>query len=76
MAVVLLEALGQAEVGDLGDPVAGEQDVRGLEVAVDDPRLVCGVDRSGEDAEGLGRPEPRLRRAGHPHFETPPFEQL
>ena len=35
-----LQPLGQAEVGDLGDAVAVEQDVGRLEVAMDDAGLV------------------------------------
>ena len=43
--------LGQAEVQDLHPTVAGDHDVLGLEVAVDDARVV-----------GLGQPARRLRR--------------
>jgi hypothetical protein len=53
---LLLEHLGQAEVGDLGDePVgaAGEQHVGGLEIAVHQPFAVCGP-HPGEDAAEQG----------------------
>ena len=40
VAVVRVDPLGQAEVGDLGRAVRGEQDVGRLQVAVDDAGLV------------------------------------
>ena len=54
----LVGPLGQAEVGDFGRPSAGEQDVRRLEVAVDDAGAVGGVDGPGQRLDqpgGLGR---------------------
>ena len=36
---------GEAEVGDLDAPVVGEQDVLGLDVAVDDAGVVGGAER-------------------------------
>ena len=53
-----LVALGQAEVEDLHPPVGGEEQVLGLEVAVDD---ALGV-RGGEAASHLGRDLERLAR--------------
>ena len=44
---------GQAEVGDLGTAVAGEQHVGRLQVAVGDPVLVGGMDGAGQ---GLDEP--------------------
>jgi hypothetical protein len=49
---VVAEAYGQAEVGDLGTAVGGKEDVRRLEVAVDDPLEMGGVDGAGDDADG------------------------
>ena len=49
-----VEELGQAEVADLGDAVGGQEDVAGLEVAVDDPGLVGGVDGAGEGLDQRG----------------------
>jgi hypothetical protein len=46
-------ALGQAEVGDLGRAVGRQEDVAGLDVAVDDPQPV----RLGHGAsQRLGQP--------------------
>ena len=49
-----VEELGQAEVADLGDPVGGQEDVAGLEVAMDDPGLVGGVHGAGEGLDQRG----------------------
>ena len=49
---------GQPEVGDLDPAVVGEQDVLGLDVAVDQPGLVRGAERGEhrlEHLEGLPR---------------------
>jgi hypothetical protein len=54
---------GQAEVGDLDPAVVGEQDVLGLDVAVDDACLVRGAERREdrlEHVEGLPRREPTV----------------
>ncbi len=48
--VVALEVEGEAEVGELDGAVVGEQDVAGLDVAVDDADAV----QRGEAAEDLG----------------------
>ena len=42
--------LGHPEVGDFGLPQAGEQDVLGLEVTVEDVRPVSGLDGPGDPA--------------------------
>ena len=50
--------LGQAEVGDAGRPVLGDEDVGRLDVAVDDAARVGGgqaVGDLGGDGQGLGR---------------------
>ena len=54
---------GQSEVGDLDLPVTTDDDVLGLDVAVDDPRRVGCPERAEdrlEDREGLPRRERRL----------------
>jgi hypothetical protein len=43
-----------AEVGDLRNALLGEQDVRGLDVAVDDPLRVGGVDPGSDLAQHPG----------------------
>ena len=48
---------GDAEIGEDGVPELGEQDVHGLDVAVDDPALVERLHRARDahaDVEGLG----------------------
>jgi len=60
LRVVPGEQLGEAEVGDL-DAAAGEQDVGGLEVAVDDSRRVRRVDRRRDLGEQLERRRRRER---------------
>ena len=49
--------LGQAEVADLGDTLRGQQDVAGLQIAVDDPRLVGRMDGACEGFDHHGRLE-------------------
>ena len=48
-AQVSSHLLGQAEVDNLGDAVAGQEDVGGLQVAVHDPAAVGIRDRAGHD---------------------------
>ncbi len=55
----------QAEIRDLGRAVGGEQDVGRLEVAVDDPALVGGLDGLGYRGHQGGGLAGRLRRARH-----------
>ncbi len=57
-----LEALGDAEVGDLGRPLAREQDVARLHVAVHHPHVVGGV----EGAQHLAAEGPGLGLASAP----------
>ena len=52
--VVGFQPLGQPEVGDLQHAVIGEQDVRRLQVAVDDARLVRFADRQNQRLQQLG----------------------
>ena len=49
------EALGDAEVGEQDAPVRGDQDVAGLDVAVDQAGLVGGVERGGDAAADVHR---------------------
>ena len=68
--------LGEAEVEDLHRAVGMDEDVLGLEVAVDDAARV----RGGEAARDLRRPGERPaaghRAAGEQVGERLPFEQL
>ena len=59
--------LGQPEIGDLGLAEAGEQDVLGLEVTVEDARPVSGLDGSGD-------PPAVVEDVGD--VEGPPLRQL
>ena len=49
---VIPEASSQAKVGDLGTTVGRQEDIRRLEVAVDDTLQVSGVDGAGEGMDG------------------------
>ena len=73
---VCVEHLGQAEVGDLGPAVVGQQDVRGLEVAVDDAQAVRVVDRPGQGLHQLGRLAGRQRGAVATIVETAAVDVL
>ena len=62
MARLAFEFLGKAEVGDLGRAVTTHQDIGRLEIAVDNPFGVGGIDSPGETFDqlnciprGLGR---------------------
>jgi hypothetical protein len=61
--------LGEAEVGDLGDPVLVEEDVGGLDVAVDDGVLGAGVEvvqaPCGADTDVEAEPPRQRRLAAH-----------
>ena len=74
--LVRFQPLGQAEVGDLGHAVGGEEDVGRLEVAVDDPGLMGGVDGPGQGRHQLGGRPARLGRARQSIVEVAAFEQL
>jgi hypothetical protein len=55
VTVVVADFLGEAEVGELGGAVGVEEDVRGLEVAVNDAGLVRVFDGVGEERDEFGR---------------------
>jgi hypothetical protein len=77
-ATLLLEA-SQSEVEHLHLAVAGDEDVLGLEVAVDHPRLVRGgqeIERAVGDREHLRRSDPTIGTRGGDVFERAAFEQL
>ena len=74
--VVRVDPLGQAEIGDLGHAIRGEQDVARLEVAVDDAGLVGQLDGSGERRQQLGREPAGLRGTGQAVVQAAAFEQL
>ncbi len=69
---VALEPPGQAEVGDVGLSFAIQQDVSGLEVAVDDAALVGVVDCSSE----CGNQPRRLLRGAPEASQRAPLDQL
>ena len=50
-----VDPLGQAEVGDVRLALLVQQDVRRLQVAVEDAALVGMVDRLGDDGDQPGR---------------------
>jgi len=55
------DVAGQAHVGEFDEPLAGEHDVAGLDVAVDEVAVVCGPQALGhlaDDRHRLGRVEP------------------
>ena len=54
MAGVVIEAFGEAEVGDLGSAVGGEHDVGRLEVAMNDAAFMGGVHGACERFDQLG----------------------
>ena len=57
-----LEVADQAEVGELGMSRGGEQDVGGLDVAMDQPRLVRGA-QGQDDLADEGRGPDRVERS-------------
>ena len=63
-APFLAERLGQPQVEDLGVPLGGDHDVRRLDVAVDQPRGVRGLQAAEDPQE-----QPRGRR--HPQRAVP-----
>ena len=59
------DALGDAEVGELGGPVSGDEDVARLDVAVDDAGAMSGAERLQhvvDDADGVVDGQRPLRR--------------
>ncbi len=68
---------GQAEVGDLDPVVVGEEDVLGLDVAVDEAGLVGGAERRQDRFEHLER-LPRAEVAAGPDqvAQRPPAHEL
>ncbi len=76
VAILDLQPLGQAEVGDLRRAVGVEQDVGRLQVAVDDPDAVDRTDGAGERGRQLGGLAGRHRRAGQPLGERASLEHL
>ncbi len=71
-----LQPLDQPEVGDLGRPVAREQDVGRLDVAVDDPAAVGHVHGPGQRLDDPGRVLDGLRLGGDPLRQAAPIEEL
>jgi hypothetical protein len=68
---VVAEELGQPEIRDLGDAVGGEEDVGGLQVAMDDAAPVGMVHGAGQRLNQPRRLVRRLRDAGIPLGEGP-----
>ena len=67
---------GQAEVQDLDPPVRGQEDVRGLEVAVRDRLRVGGGEAMGHVHRGLDRLPQRQGALAQPLAQRLAFEQL
>ena len=65
-----VQDLGQAEVGDLGRAVGGEQDVARLQVAVDDPQPVRLGDAAGQRLDQRRRPPRRPGGAVEPPVQA------
>ncbi len=76
LTAVRFEPLGQAEIGDLGDAILGEQNVGGLQIAVDDSGVVGELDGPGERDQELGGRAAGLGRTCEPVIERAPLEQL
>jgi hypothetical protein len=66
-----LEPRCQAEVGNLRHPIAGQQDVRGLQVAVDNPVAMGHVYRPRDNLDEGGRPAWILRLPARPLLQAP-----
>ena len=71
-----LQPLDQPEVGDLRRPVAGQEDVRRLDVAVDDPTAVGHVHGPGQRLDDPRRVLDGLRFAGDPLRQAASLEEL
>ena len=76
LALLALQPLGQAEVGDLGYPGRVEQHVRRLQVAMNDPHPVDRRHGARQRHGQLRRGPRRHRRAIQPLGQRPPFEQF
>ena len=72
----LLNPFGQAEVRDLGDVVRREEDVGGLQVAVDDIGPVGRLHRFCQCRHQLRRLARRLRIPRQTFLQAPAFEQF
>ena len=73
---VRLERLGQAKVQHLDGPVLPHLDVCGLQIAVDDTRLVCGLQRLGDLLSDGERVIQRERSLADPLSQGRSFDQL
>ena len=73
-AVVLLDAPGQAKIGDVGLSVAVNQDVARLEVAVQNAALMGVMDRPSHGSQHLSRA--RGLHAGRRAAEAPALDQF
>ena len=74
--IVRFQPLGQPEVGDLGRAVTGQEHVGRLEVAVDDPGLMRGVNGPGQGRHQLGGRHARLGCAVQSGVEVASVEKL
>ena len=70
VALDLVQAAGDAEVGERRLGVDRDQDVAGLDVAVHDARAVRGLDGAGQLDAGADRVLDRHRVGAHPHAEV------
>ena len=68
--------LGETEVEHLRVAARGDEDVRGLDVAMDDALRVCRIERVGDFDAELDDPIELERVSLDEMFERPPFEQL
>ena len=68
--------LGEAEVGDLGGAVLGDEDVGGLEVAVQQALVVSGGQAPAGLDEALEDPRPRSLGLAQPGAKRPPAHVL
>jgi hypothetical protein len=77
LAIVRLQELGQAEIGDLGDPLGCEEHVARFQVPMDNrpPRMGV-VNRPGQDLNQLGGSAGRLRLGGQFRLQGTALEQL
>ena len=76
LALLRVRQLRQAEVEDLHAAVVRDEDVLGLEVAVDDPLLVRGGEAVGDLERVVDRAARREPAAREDRAQGLPFEQL